>query len=54
MTTGEGDPASLSDTRPNEVFHGATIIVRGQRMGEQAGTKAGQQWGVDNVHCLVR
>jgi catechol 2,3-dioxygenase-like lactoylglutathione lyase family enzyme len=30
------------------VFNGATIIVRGQRTGEQAGTKDGRQWGVDH------
>jgi hypothetical protein len=44
MTMGEDHPASRCDTRPNNVFHGATIIVRGQRTGEQAGSKAGQQW----------
>jgi len=29
-------------------FEGATIIVRGQRPGEQAGRKEGLQWGTDH------
>lgn len=35
-------------------FHGATIIVRGQRTGEQAGTKDGRQWGVDHFGFQVQ
>jgi catechol 2,3-dioxygenase-like lactoylglutathione lyase family enzyme len=29
-------------------FEGATIIVRGQRPGEQSGRKQGLQWGTDH------
>jgi catechol 2,3-dioxygenase-like lactoylglutathione lyase family enzyme len=35
-------------------FHGATIIVRGQRTGEQAGKKGGRQWGVDHFGFQVQ
>jgi catechol 2,3-dioxygenase-like lactoylglutathione lyase family enzyme len=34
-------------------FEGATIIVRGQRPGEQSGRKQGLQWGADHFGFQV-
>lgn len=35
-------------------FNGATIIVRGQRPGEQAGKKNGLEWGADHFAFQIR
>ena len=35
-------------------FEGATLLVRGQRPGEQAGEKGGLEWGTDHFGFHVR
>lgn len=35
-------------------FEGATLIIRGERTGEETGVKSGQQWGADHFGFGVR
>ena len=53
-----GDIARSGDVRGAPqvyvAFNGATIIVRGQRPGEQAEQKGGLEWGADHFAFQIR